>query len=553
MEWLQRLRVKAAADPVDATLVAMRVCGVVALLMIVAVAVWLVVEPLVIGPLPAPPPPPPIPPWFRGEVEPWGLDDYAGAVVALVWTAVAITRFGRSRWGDVLGIAVLMAATQVDFWLLRDLLHLVVPPDIPVFSDVDFPSPGAVIPLVFLAIMVAAAVFLVAVIGGRLIRDEGRRERWRRRSQIVMTVILLLPYAWPALYFLHRNPLGALASVPSTALALWVVARLQRHRQLPAGVILAAFGWGVFMSGYGIAMNLHWMEVAPSIAPNITVVQLGLPLHAGIFEELGKAAGVAMLCILAARWVDSIVSGLVLGAAVGLGFNFIESVEFMATDAPLHFWLRQTVGIMAAHTAFSALAGAGFGVARQLQRRRDRVVAVGSGLLAAMTGHTLTNYGLARVQPLLLRNLEDGVVIALVALPLLMLLLQWPFVAMALWLWRLGLRVQYDGLLPQLALEAATGRGAVTDSEVTALLEPAEVRRRALQALREHGLHGYVLVTMLRGAQLDLAMHWWHRSRGDLREQDGTEEELLDRIAELRAEADALEERPESTRVEELV
>src|SRR5690606_12211063 len=99
MEWLQRLRVKAAADPVDATLVAMRVCGVVALLMIVAVAVWLVVEPLVIGPLPAPPPPPPIPPWFRGEVEPWGLDDYAGAVVALVWTAVAITRFGRSRWG----------------------------------------------------------------------------------------------------------------------------------------------------------------------------------------------------------------------------------------------------------------------------------------------------------------------------------------------------------------------------------------------------------------------------------------------------------------------
>src|SRR5690606_21664778 len=114
-----------------------RVCGVVALLMIVAVAVWLVVEPLVIGPLPAPPPPPPIPPWFRGEVEPWGLDDYAGAVVALVWTAVAITRFGRSRWGDVLGIAVLMAATQVDFWLLRDFLHLVVPPDIPVFSDVD--------------------------------------------------------------------------------------------------------------------------------------------------------------------------------------------------------------------------------------------------------------------------------------------------------------------------------------------------------------------------------------------------------------------------------
>jgi RsiW-degrading membrane proteinase PrsW (M82 family) len=63
-----------------------------------------------------------------------------------------------------------------------------------------------------------------------------------------------------------------------------------------------------------------------------------------------------------------VVSGVVLGAVVGLGFNLTESVGHTAAAhggvAFFQPFTRQSAGLMAAHAAFTAVIVAGSGVAR---------------------------------------------------------------------------------------------------------------------------------------------------------------------------------------------
>src|SRR5207237_10447130 len=50
---------------------------------------------------------------------------------------------------------------------------------------------------------------------------------------------------------------------------------------------------------------------------------------AGILEELAKGLAVLMLFLIMRNEVDDVVDGIVYGAAVGLGFNLLESMSYM--------------------------------------------------------------------------------------------------------------------------------------------------------------------------------------------------------------------------------
>jgi len=375
--------------------------------------------------------------------------------------------------------------------------------------------------------IVAAVLAPVAVAAVRAAHDPQERARRRHRWQLGLAAVLLVPFAMYPLFTLGQHMEYAVACVPSTVFALWTVHRMQRHRRMPVRLLLAVFAWGALIGGgFGASMNIWVMDSVIGYAPvslnmlkTMHTVYSCAFLSAGISEELGKGAGVAIAYLLFRRYFDNVVSGIVLGAAAGLGFNFCESVEYMSNSnglgAGFQYFSRQSVGLMAAHTAFSAAVGAGFGIARQLADPRRRRLAIGCGYVAAAGGH-FANDALLRYfgQHPWARNPGQWMQVGLIT-PGQLLALQGPFVLLYLWLLRSGLRDQRSALGVELDAEARSGHGAVTLREVPALLSPARRLRKRVDALRRGGADAYRELGRLYAAQLDLGMQLWHRSRGE--------------------------------------
>jgi RsiW-degrading membrane proteinase PrsW (M82 family) len=383
-----------------------------------------------------------------------------------------------------------------------------------------------------------------------------------RRGPLVVLVtagLLLTPYLVFSLHELLSHIGILLLCAVSTAFGLWATQRLQRYRRVPLWLLLGAFGWGALLAtGFGGSTNVWYLDYAPRYAKSAiesgagspaTVlrvmhnINVGLALNAGVFEELGKGAGIAIAYLLLRRYIDGVVSGVVLGAAIGLGFNLTESVEYTAAShaagvAYFQYFMRQSVGLMAAHTAFTAMIGAGFGVARQLADRRLRAVAIGSGFVAGIGGHFASDvifpwFGRAEHSWFHVTPTLDTVVLP----PLILIVVQGPAVAMYLLLVRQGVRSQAAGLATELRAEADTGFGTVTDAEVPVLLSPARRFWLRFTVLRRHGIAGYRAVDRLQQAQLNLATQAWHRARGELTPDAPDDRSLRERILRLRREA----------------
>lgn len=370
----------------------------------------------------------------------------------------------------------------------------------------------------------------------------------RAPGRLVVVAVLLAPFTlWP-LSTLVLHPILVLACAPSTAFALWTVRRTQRYRRLPLWVLLAAFGWGAVV-GTGVAGSLLglFVDVAAAVVFNggenllgaIQGMKNAATVHAAVVEELTKGAGIAMAFVLLRRHLGGVVAGIVLGAAVGLGFNLVESVEFMAegdgANAPFQYWMRQSVGLLAAHTAFSAIVGGGFGVASQLRDPRLRRLAIACGFVTATGAHVATNqlstwYSQAKTELLAPSEALD----ILVLQPLLFLLLQGPLVVLSVLLVRRGLRAEAAELATALQAEAATELGAVEAVEIPALLDPASRLWLTVTVLRRHGRAAVLLLWQVQVAQLDLAAHRGHRDREDADPGGEAEQALRERVLRLK-------------------
>jgi Predicted membrane protein len=343
-----------------------------------------------------------------------------------------------------------------------------------------------------------------------------RVARWRGAAQPVAAAVLLAPFTVMPVAFLARGVPQLLACLPSTGIALWGVhTLLRRFHRPPAWTTLAAFGWGALVAGgFAGAMNVWFTTYALGIFG--TDGRFRLPhealtlafLHGAAVEELGKAAGVTLAFAVLRHRLAGVATGTLLGAAVGLGFNLSESVEYMsnAQNAGVQYWMRQSVGIMAAHTAFTALAGAGIAASRSLPPGAWRRVVVASGLVAASLAHFASNmvfhwlgvapYDWLRPSP---------TVSALLVQPLALVVVQGPVVATYLVLLRRGLRTQAADLAVVLREEAETGLGAILPAEVPVLLSPARRLRFRVAVLLRYGVAGYRHAGRLHAAQLDLA------------------------------------------------
>lgn len=375
-----------------------------------------------------------------------------------------------------------------------------------------------------------------------------RAERAVRLGRFGILGALLLPFTAMPLATAFGNLPQLLLCLPTTLAALFLVHRAQLYRRMPGRLLLTGFAWGALIGGgFGLVMITWFQRTMPAYfisrfweVPQGSVRELYtlFPLNTALVTELGKAAGVAVLFLLFRRHVDGVVSGVVLGAAVGLGFNLTETVHYLGFVNPEHhftqFWDRQVVGLMAAHVAFTALAGAGIGAARWLPARRDRLLAVVGGLLAAVGGHFATDVMLMHLDGQRAEWYGDETLGLLVGIPVMTLLTSGVFVALYVLILRRGLKAQAAGLADALRAEAALGHRAVTEPEIDLLLSPRRRLLLELRVWRRDGTAGLRHLLRFQQAQLDLATQRWHRARPGADSFIPPEEPLRERVRELK-------------------
>jgi RsiW-degrading membrane proteinase PrsW (M82 family) len=335
----------------------------------------------------------------------------------------------------------------------------------------------------------------------------------------------------------------AAACVPTTALGLLVLRRLDRNEKEPWRLVLVATAWGAIVStclafwGEALWDVLFTSNLLPGPATDAST-----GYSAGIFEEVAKGVAVLLLYLVMRDEFDDVVDGIVYGAAVGFGFNFMESVGWMThyyaafshegtgVSAAIGMWYwRQVIGLFFGHATYTALIGAGIGVARQLPHARQRVLVIASGFLAAIAAH----FAWDTWQAVALDGVRNSLTLVVLA-HVRYLFMVGPFVAILLVLLAMGLQLEGVALRRHLREEAESGSGAVQPGEVEVLMNPRRRFHARMSALASGGLIAYFRVSRLQTAQLSLAMERWHRERQEMADPMAAEDVLREQVLALR-------------------
>jgi RsiW-degrading membrane proteinase PrsW (M82 family) len=397
-------------------------------------------------------------------------------------------------------------------------------------------------------LLAVALIALGTFIGVRAVdRDPSRRRRDFIRAAVLLGLAALL---WLLLIdvFVFTGAAGpgvaaicALACLPTTAFGLWVVRRIDRNEKEPWRLVLVAAAWGaVVATSLVIWAESLWQEIAIRTLVPGPGFDVSTAFSAGILEELAKGSAVVLLFLVMRNEFDNVVDGIVYGAAVGLGFNFMESVAYMtnlyAIFAPdgiggyaagFQWYARQVLGLFFGHATYTAFVGAGIGIARQLPSTRKKLIAIAAGFLVAIAAHFAWDAWL-NLFPIEKNNF------AILEIHLRTLIMTGPFTAAVVALLLLGLHIESQALADQFRKEAALGSGSITPDEVPILMSPWRRFQQRLRVLGRGGLRAYVRLARLQTAQVDLAMERWHRDRQEVDTPLEAEQELRRQVMALR-------------------
>jgi len=277
------------------------------------------------------------------------------------------------------------------------------------------------------------------------------------------------------------------------AAALW----LDRFEPEPRGMLAMAFLWGASVA-----------VVAAGIVNQVMDASLGEPFSstvtAPIAEELLKAFILFRFYSRKKTEFDGVVDGVIYAAMVGLGFAFMENIDYygraLIKEGPgglaVTFTLR---GIMApfSHPLFTGATGIGLGVARQTHRRWVRRLAPAIGLLAAIGLHATWNAGASM-------GCVFFVVYAAVMLPAVMALL-----AVA------AFSLRSEGRLIQTYLAIDRERGVLSDAEYHVLCSVRGRLRELLRTLTHDGWNAWCRRRAFHRAASELAFHRHRVADGD--------------------------------------
>jgi len=395
------------------------------------------------------------------------------------------------------------------------------------------------------------AVVLIAFGTFILVNAYNRDPAMRRKNLIRASVLIglgVLLWLLVIDVFLFTQSAGpavaavcALACLPTTAFALVVVRRMDRNHKEPWRLVLVAAAWGAIVATSLVVWGeTVWEQSAQHALVPGPGLDTSLAFMAGILEELSKGIAVLLLFLVMRDEFDDVVDGIVYGAAVGLGFNYLESISYMTNiysifapegaggvAAGVQWYGRQVLGLFFGHATYTAFIGAGVGIARQLPSMRKKVIAIAAGFIVAIAGHFAWD-AWAALFPV------DTTIFVIVEIHLRTLILEGPFTAALIALLIFGIRYEGQNLREQLHKEAATGLGAILPEEVPILTSPWQRLRQRLHALNRQGFRAYFKVSRLQTAQLDLAMERWHRERKEIDTPLEAEQHLRERVMQLR-------------------
>ena len=433
------------------------------------------------------------------------------------------------------GIAAAVAAVVVIALIASSLLNYVYLDTIPGRTSLY-------------GLLAVALISLGTYIGVRAFtRDRASRSKHLIRAGVLLGLGVLL---WLLVIdiFVFTQSAGpgvaaicAIACLPTTAFGLLVIRRMDRNEKEPWRLVLVAAAWGAIVA----TSLVIWGESLWEATAQRTLVpgpglDASIAFSAGAFEELAKGTAVVLLFLVMRNDFDDVVDGIVYGAAVGLGFNFMESVAYMTNlyaiftpegygwyAAGFQWYGRQVLGLFFGHTTYTAFIGAGLGVARQLPHKRQKAFAIVSGFLIAIAAHFSWD---AWVTFFPINNTLFG----LVEIHLRTLIMTGPFTALLIALLLFGIRYEALALSDQFRKEAASGSGAILPEEVPILASPWRRLKQRLRAFSRGGLGAYLKVARLQSAQLDLAMERWHRERQEIDTPLEAEDALRTRVIQLR-------------------
>jgi RsiW-degrading membrane proteinase PrsW (M82 family) len=433
------------------------------------------------------------------------------------------------------GVAVAVAALVVAALIISSILNYV-------YLD-TIPARASLYGLLAVASITLGTYILVRAFD----RDRAMRRKHLIRAGVLIGLGVLL---WLLVIdvFVFTQSAGpgvaavcALACLPTTAFGLFVVRRMDRNHKEPWRLVLVAATWGAIVATSLVVWGeTIWETSAQHALVPGPGLDTSLAFMAGILEELAKGTAVLLLFLVMRNQFDDVVDGIVYGAAVGLGFNFLETVSYMTNlysiyvpegngvfAAGIQWYGRQVLGLFFGHATYTAYIGAGVGIARQLPNLRQKVFAIVAGFIVAIAGHFSWD-AWATFFPI--RNDLFGIV----EVHLRTLIMTGPFTAGIIALLLFGIRYEGQNLVDQMRKEAATGQGAILLDEVPILASPWQRLRQRLQALSRQGLQGYLQVSQLQTAQLDLAMERWHRERKEIDTPLEAEQTLRERVIRLR-------------------
>ncbi|QKG25939.1 PrsW family glutamic-type intramembrane protease [Actinomadura verrucosospora] len=458
--------------------------------------------------------------------------DTAPAPLAALRAAVRDDPAARGR-------ALLVVRLAIALYLVELLLNLVRPhtgqndPILSIFQKA--PGGGSVGRLLGTPRLVFWTV-LAGIVAGALIQAfvlVTRPDERRARALTWATIAAMLgPFGLIPVTVLVEYPAQALACVPGTAFVLWLLHHGQRFSRVPLAMLLVAFGWGAlivfglgraasglaFGTANGFLAKGGKASLTSQIKSQYHVIDLVI-VHLAVVNALLVAAGVVLLLVLFRHRVTDAVTGLVLGAAVGLGYNLVESTMFIrlfgsfsafnGTTGGFEYWVRQSAGLLGGQATFGALLGAGIGVAAQARRPGERRRAALTALAAAIAGTIATEVLSAWLSRLVHDHVDmGGPFDTLVVSPFLWLLPQAPFALVAVLLLVLGTRARAAAARTAVSAETSSGP-AITRQEAPFLIDPALRLWTLTGTWRLHGWTGLRALRRLQTAQLDLAAWRW--------------------------------------------
>ena len=238
--------------------------------------------------------------------------------------------------------------------------------------------------------------------------EDPRHRRGLVVALIIAGVVLGIALVAVVAYFLYfigpgLSFFGAILALVPLAIVLLGVRWIDRWEPEPRLLLLIAFLWGATAS-IVIALltdvGLSFFYAAAQYNPNQTIF-LQVAVQAPIVEEFGKGLGILLIYLIARRYFDGPVDGIVFAALVGAGFAFTENIQYFAVQIAESgsffdgrvgeiFFIR---GILSpfAHVMFSAFMGFFIGLAARKGTAWGGVLMFFVGLVPAILLHAFWN------------------------------------------------------------------------------------------------------------------------------------------------------------------